>query len=429
MNTCKTALRILESRKMYLVIYLGFIGIMMFAFSWQIMRGSVMGGDAMFHPDTARVAVIDRDDDADGVSSALRSYLALDSEVVDVTDDSEALQQAVASNYVDLIAIVPHGFAADYQNYLDDSSGSQPTIDTVVSYTSGAGSLSQLEVNGFLSMTRTSYSGQSETRRSLDTAMRTVLKTAQADARTSKIMVAQSSSDKDGTAKPAASAFAGTIKTGLYPLLLAMPICTFLVIDTFNDNEIRRRLYSSPAHLVSLELQEALTCAALGLVVCAGYTVVTLALMAMAGVPFDGLTATEVGLTFVSLLVYTLMAVSCGFLLGLVGCSEMAANAFTNVFGLLCMFTSGMAFPVDMMPGPMIMIGKLLPGWWLCTSIDSVFGLGTASATGVDHGTWASSTGLVALFGVAFICLGLALGRIRRTRPMLSSPATTQLAK
>ena len=32
--------------------------------------------------------------------------------------------------------------------------------------------------------------------------------------------------------KPAASAFAGTIKTGLYPLLLVMPICTFLVIGS-----------------------------------------------------------------------------------------------------------------------------------------------------------------------------------------------------
>ena len=61
MNTCKTALRILKSRKMYLVIYLGFIGIMMFAISWQIMRGSMTGGDEVFHPDTARVEVIDRD--------------------------------------------------------------------------------------------------------------------------------------------------------------------------------------------------------------------------------------------------------------------------------------------------------------------------------------------------------------------------------
>lgn len=140
MNTYKTALRILKSRKMYLVIYLGFIGIMMFAISWQIMHGSMTGGDEVFHPDTARVAVVDRDGDADGISSALRSYLALDGEMVDLADDSEALQQAVASNYVDLIAIVPHGFASDYQKYLDGSSNDQPTVETVVSYTSGAGS-------------------------------------------------------------------------------------------------------------------------------------------------------------------------------------------------------------------------------------------------------------------------------------------------
>ena len=405
MNTCKTALRILKSRKMYLVIYLGFIGIMMFAISWQIMRGSMTGGDEVFHPDTARVAVIDRDGDADGISSALRSYLALDGEMVDLADDSEALQ------------------------HLDGSSNEQPTVETVVSYTSGAGSLSQLEVNEFLSLTRTAYLGQAGKQQSMETAMRTALDTAKADAKTSKIAVVQSpSADTDNT-KPAASAFAGTIKTGLYPLLLVMPICTFLVIGTFNDSEIRRRLYSSPTRLVSLQMQEMLTCAAFGLVVCVGYTAATLVLMVAAGVPFDGITSTNVALTFVSLLAYTLMAIACGFLLGSVGFSEMAVNAFANVFGLLCMFTSGMAFPIDMMPEPMIMIGKLLPGWWLCVSIDNVFGLGTAAATGVDYGSWASSVGLVALFAVAFICLGLALGRIRRTRPSLASPTTTQLAK
>lgn len=328
-----------------------------------------------------------------------------------------------------MIAIVPHGFASDYQKYLDGSSNDQPTVETVVSYTSGAGSLSQLEVNEFLSLTRTAYLGQAGKQQSMETAMRTALDTAKADAKTSKIAVVQSpSADTDNT-KPAASAFAGTIKTGLYPLLLVMPICTFLVIGTFNDSEIRRRLYSSPTRLVSLQMQEMLTCATFGLVVCVGYTAATLVLMMAAGVPFDGITSTNVALTFVSLLAYTLMAIACGFLLGSVGFSEMAVNAFANVFGLLCMFTSGMAFPIDMMPEPMIMIGKLLPGWWLCVSIDNVFGLGTAAATGVDYGSWASSVGLVALFAVAFICLGLALGRIRRTRPSLASPTTTQLAK
>ena len=93
------------------------------------------------------------------------------------------------------------------------------------------------------------------------------------------------------------------------------------------------------------------------------------------------------------------------------------------------MFTSGMAFPIDMMPEPMIMIGKAAAGWWLCRVHRQRVRVGTAAATGVDYGSWASSVGLVALFAVAFICLGLALGRIRRTRPSLASPTTTQLAK
>ena len=79
-----------------------------------------------------------------------------------------------------------------------------------------------------------------------------------------------------------------------------------------------------------------------------------------------------------------------------------------------------------MLLGPKNMVGKLLPGWWLCTSIDNAFGLD--AVTRVDYGAWPSSIGLVALFGVAFICLGLALGRIRRTRPSPSSPAAPQSA-
>ena len=121
----------------------------------------------------------------------------------------------------------------------------------------------------------------------------------------------------------------------------------------------------------------------------------------------------NVGLSFVSLMVYTLMAIACGFLLGSSGFNEMATNGFVNVFALLVMFTSGMAFPVDMMPDPMIIIGKLLPGWWLCSSIDHVVrtGYGLLERRGLRR------VGVINRIGGnvrgSFICLGLALGRIR----------------
>ena len=158
MNTCKAALRILHARKLYVIIYLVWIGAMMLGISWQIMHASRNADSTTYQPSAAQVAIIDRDADADGLASSLRSYLSTDSEIVDIADDDESLQQAVASNYVDLIAIIPKGFAERYQRYLNETDGSaaQPAIETVVSYTSGSGSLAQLKVNEFLSLTRTS---------------------------------------------------------------------------------------------------------------------------------------------------------------------------------------------------------------------------------------------------------------------------------
>lgn len=134
MNTCKAAMRILKARKLYVIIYLVLIGTMMLSISWQIMRGSSTAGSSTYEPKAARIAVIDRDNNAEHVAESLRSYLALDGEMVGIDDDSVSLQQAVASNYVDLIAIVPNGFAEHYLQYADGGTDVQPTIDTVVSY-------------------------------------------------------------------------------------------------------------------------------------------------------------------------------------------------------------------------------------------------------------------------------------------------------
>lgn len=70
----------------------------------------------------------------------MRTYLSDSSELVNVDDASETLQQAVASNWVDLIVIIPDGFADDF---IDAAATGEnpPSVDTVTSYTSGAGSI------------------------------------------------------------------------------------------------------------------------------------------------------------------------------------------------------------------------------------------------------------------------------------------------
>ena len=217
--------------------------------------------------------------------------------------------------------------------------------------------------------------------------------------------------------------------TGEGTLSLAMTICGSMILGAFTTGEVRRRLTASPRRMVLMGLQRLLTLGGFALVVCVGYLVLSIGLMMAAGLDPLHLSVGGVLMTFGATCVYALMTVACGFMLSEFGLSEEAANGFANIFGLLIMFTSGVALPIDMMPGVMVTIAKFLPGWWYCTAIDNALGFGTAAETGISVAGWSGSLGLVALFGVMFICIGLAAGRFRRSRPALAAPATTQLAE
>lgn len=230
-------------------------------------------------------------------------------------------------------------------------------------------------------------------------------------------------------ADTAVSGFGGTMKTALYPLSLAMTICGSMILGAFTTGEVRRRLTASPRRMALMGLQRLLTLGGFALVVCVGYLVLSIGLMMAAGLDPLHLSVGGVLMTFGATCVYALMTVACGFMLSEFGLSEEAANGLANIFGLLIMFTSGVALPIDMMPGVMVTIAKFLPGWWYCTAIDNALGFGTAAETGISVAGWSGSLGLVALFGVMFICIGLAAGRFRRSRPALAAPATTQLAE
>ena len=114
MNTCKATLRVLFAHRVYLMIYLVFIGILMMSISWAMLTSASGSMSAVFESTKTRVAIIDRDSDRGDIATSMRAYLRDSSELVDLDDTSETLQQAVASNWVDLIVIIPDGFADDY---------------------------------------------------------------------------------------------------------------------------------------------------------------------------------------------------------------------------------------------------------------------------------------------------------------------------
>lgn len=487
MNTCKATVRVLLAHRTYIIIYLVLMGIMMFTLSWSQITAANRPVADTYEPAKVNVAVVDRDDNRGGIAANLRDYLSESATLVDLDDDAESLQQAVASNWTDLIVIIPNGYA---DRFLDSarSGGDMPQVETVTSYTSGAGTIGGMTVNGFLSLTRIALIGghahvdqavlkdwyvkmsggaagagtsaganggadgswskatAGSSASSFDTdslpegtltdltmddvrgAAKNAAKTAH-DADVNRPVAVEKVTSKDkrdaGTVNPVASGFGDTMKTAVYPLFLTLSVCVSLVSRVFGAGELRRRLAASPV-AASIGIKRMGVLCVFALLICVAYLIAALGLTAAAGADPTVLPAAGVAMTFGSACMFSLMCVACGFMLGEFGASDTAANGFANVFGLLIMFTSGIAFPVSMMPDAIVPLVTLTPGWWYTSSIDAALGVGTG---GANVAGWLSGFGIVALYAVTFVCIGLAVGRMRRMRPLDTAPATTQLAE
>ena len=154
MHTFKTTLKVLLAQKLMILIYVVWLCLMMFGLSWTLIT-NLSASDSSVHYESAKadVAVVNRDAHGADLVDAMREFLAKDCNLVDVGTTSEDLQTAAASNYADLIVIVPDGYTQHLADALTNN-GDEPELDVVVSFTGAYGSLAKLQVDDFLRLTR-----------------------------------------------------------------------------------------------------------------------------------------------------------------------------------------------------------------------------------------------------------------------------------
>lgn len=417
MTTFKAGWRIVFAHKLYLAIYIVWLYAMMVMMSAAVVNNSVhQSDDGIFSEAKASVAVVNRDDTEAGheLASSLRGYFAVSNTVIDLQDRPTVLQNAVATDHVDLIAIVPEGYASDFIKACEQGTA-VPKIGTVTSYSSGAGTMGRMEIDSFLSNMRISMTAAKTFDGSgMAKAAKRTVEDKRAAAASGENKVAVVKGDEGKGVVPGLTGFAFAVKLVAYLAFTAVTVIIAVVLSAFGGAERRRRLDVTATSPRRIGLQQILLCVTFSMAVWALYMLVTCCLMAACGMDLRVISAG--GYAMVAMAVFSVILVSAcfGYLLSAFGMSENAVNGVANVVGLAIMFTSGMAFSVSLMPQAMITIGKLLPGWWYCVSIDKALGVGTASS--VDVAGWAYDTGLVLLFGVAFVCLGLGFSRLRSER-------------
>ena len=438
MNTCKTALRVIWAHKFYLLLYLVGMSLIMIVIGSTNMQAAVRANTSSsvgrFEPAQAKIVVINRDCDNQAgcaMGQGLEQYLGKSAQLVTVKDEPQALQDANVSGKSDLTVIIPAGYGQRFLEALEDTatqvhSGDKthgfPKVETAASYNSSRGSLAQLQVDSYFDAFRTALLTGLGQNGSMDLHSSAAVKDAAtyvvAHCVSDQLRVGIHASPKDDDGA-LLKGFAMTVGLAAFPLMTALTVCVATLFGAFSSPDRHRRLLASPIRSSSLNGQE-LTAALIVAGVSWAYYVALVAFsMAASGVSLASLGWGRVLLSFFVMLIFAVSAASFGFMLAQFNPSSSLINSVGVIFGLVVMFTSGSSSGGPL-PPVMQTIGKLTPGWWYNTAVQSIM---DSSAAG--PASWGLPLTVVALFALAYACLGLMVSRLTRTRATLVAPVSS----
>ena len=439
MNTCKTALRVIWAHKFYLLLYLVGMSLIMIVIGSTNMQAAVRANASSsvgrFEPAKAKIVVINRDRGNQvgcELGQGLERYLGKSAQLVTVEDKPQALQDANVSGKSDLTVIIPAGYGQRFLDALEDTaaqahSGSKatdfPKVETAASYNSSRGSLAQLQVDSYFDALRTALLPDLGQNGPMKLHSSAAIEDAAAYAvshyASSQPHVGIHASPKDDDHGALLEGFATTVGLAAFPLMTALTVCVATLFGVFSSPDRHRRMLASPMRSSSLNGQE-LTAA----LILAGfswlyYVALVAFSMAASGVSLVSLGWGRVLLSFFVMLIFAVSAASFGFMLAQFNPSSSLINSVGVIFGLVVMFTSGSSSGGPL-PPVMQTIGKLTPGWWYNTAVQSIM---DSSAAG--PASWGLPLTVVALFALAYACLGLMVSRLMRTRATLVAPVSS----
>ena len=393
MSTFRTSLRIVWGHRLYVLIYLVFIS----------MLGVLAVGGASSSPDAEEtgfiaakptVAVIDRD--GSDISRGITEYVCAQGTSVDVADDERSIQDAAADDRASYVLVIPAG----YGDALMDAAATgdeAPSLETVVSYQSSAGTLMDLSVRGYLQ----SVYGFAATVASSQTDVVRLASDAAAEKVSTTIVATE--------AEPLSSWLLYYFQFATYPIFASVTMVVAVLMNSLDERDVRMRSLAAPITSVRRSFQTFLACCVMGLVAWAWICLVGFALND--GAATIATAPVQVALMCGSLLAYSLVSVTAGFLVGQLGVGEMAANAISNVAGMALSFLGGGWVQLALMPAAVQQAARFFPSYWSTTAANDAFLLTETSGAAVAGVL--GEIGVVCLFAVAIFAVSLVVGRAR----------------
>lgn len=392
MQVFKSALAIVFRNPTLLLVYTVALSFMGIAIAWGTVSVSPTGDS--YQRESAQIAVIDRD--GSEISHSIAAFLSENNELVEVEDESIALQDAVARGKVSYVLIIPEGFGTDFLHAVEADT-EEPRMESAYSYYSAEGAVVDTELAGFITALKGHLAslGPSEVPKAITAALATASEKAQAKLVDTNQTVSES------------ERFTFYLKFDIYVFFAAIVACLGTLLSTLNRTDVRRRNLISPLSSTSIGLQTALACLVVTAIVWAW-------IMLLGCVVFPESVAAigMQGLAFMALIsfCFALICLAVAFLIGQLGLSSMAANAIGNICGLVVSFLGGSWIPLDIAGEGVRTVAHFLPGYWYTDALSQASQMGSSTAA---IGPIMGDLGILALYAIAIFCVGMVIGRMR----------------
>lgn len=339
--------------------------------------------EAMFQASSCSFAVFDEDNSV--MSRSIINYLSKDNEIKEIEDDPELIQDEVYERNLTCVIRIKKGFGEAVR----DGKDAQMLEITAVPGTV-YGELFENQANGYVRIFRSYTAGGFSETEAVEKTEGTLEK---------EVDVTLADSRSDGTHSKVYYYY--QLLPYIYIAICIGAIGPILIV--FRKKDVRDRIQSSPYPMgkMNLELYGGMVTTGLGLVVLHSLilTALRLDIFSMRGLLF-----------VMNEICFLVTALGITFLVGQLAVNQNIISMIANVVGLGFSFLGGVFVPLQLMGDGILRAAHFIPSYWYVRACEWIDGYVSGDSVTPLMGFM----GIDLLFGIAFICAGLACLRMKR---------------
>lgn len=370
MTVFKTFLKVLNKNKFVVILYT----IILLVFGGINMQTS--DNSTNFVASKPDVLIINNDEDV-GITKNLTNYIEKNTNIIEVKDDEEAINDALFYRDVNYIVYIPKNYR---QDVLD---GKNPEIE-IKSTGDHSGSYAEMILSRYIKV-QNIYAKEIENENELIEKINETL---------SEEVEIQKTTTLDTNSLSKATFYYNFAN---YSILAGTVYVICLVLSSFREEKVRKRTIVSS---MSYKKHNRILLLANGLFATGLWLLYVILSFVFVG---DIIFSTQGIIYIINSFVFTICALTIAFLIGTIVNNKNAINGIVNVVALGSSFLCGAFVPMEWLPDVVLKIAHILPSYYYISNNEIVANLETVNFETMKP--ILTNMGIMLIFGVAFIII------------------------